>query len=112
MQHDTSWKRLRLGLGPAVCQMVAESMENLSHSPSLASANFQKKRIEEISKKDSFDDFQKFFAILNIYLFTFVGWFGMFLHSRSIFSQQGKDSVSHVAYNFTLYSVNFVGGPE
>jgi hypothetical protein len=112
MQHDTSWKRLRLVLGAAVCQMVAESMEDLSHSPYLASANFQKKRIEEISKKDSFEDFQKFFAILNIYLFTFVRWLGMFLHSRSVFSQQGKDSDSDVAYNFTVYSVGFLGGPE
>lgn len=87
-------------------------MEDLSHSPSLASANFQKKRIEEISKKDSFEDFQKFFAFLNIYLFSFIFWLGVFLHSRSVVSQQRTDSVSHVAYNFTLYSVGFVGGPE
>ena len=72
MQHGPSGERLRLGLGTELRQMGAQSMEGLSHSPSLASVDLQKKRIEEISKKDSVEDFQEFRAVSVVYLFSFV----------------------------------------
>ena len=82
MQHDPPRQRLRLGLGTAVREMVAQSMEGLSHCPSLASVNFQKKRIEEVSKKDTHENFQKFHAITNLHLYTCVSWLCVFLRSQ------------------------------